>query len=94
MYVWDTRLFDLSYSGPHTVKPTSLCDILRTICPRSSDPYYILSYYIRWVNTSWTYSNPNKLRRLHHIILIWATYITRKLNQGNGYTLFCTFFPL
>ena len=28
-----------------------------TICPRSSDPIYILSYYIKWVTTSWTQSN-------------------------------------
>ena len=27
-----------------------------TICPRSSDPFYIVSYYIKWVTTSWTYS--------------------------------------
>ena len=27
-----------------------------TVCPRSSGPFYILSYYIRGVSTSWTYS--------------------------------------
>ena len=27
-----------------------------TVCPRSSDPSYIVSYYIKWVTTSWTYS--------------------------------------
>ena len=27
-----------------------------TVCPRSSDPFYILSYYIKWVTISWTYS--------------------------------------
>ena len=26
------------------------------ICPRSSDPIYIVSYYIKWVTTSWTHS--------------------------------------
>ena len=25
------------------------------VCPRSSDPFYIESYYIKWVTTSWTY---------------------------------------
>ena len=25
-----------------------------TVCPRSSDPFYIVSYYIKWVTTSWT----------------------------------------
>ena len=27
-----------------------------TICPRSSDPFYKVTYYIKWVTTSWTYS--------------------------------------
>ena len=27
-----------------------------TIFPRSSDPYYIVTYYIKWVTTSWTHS--------------------------------------
>ena len=26
------------------------------ICPVSSDPFYIVTYYIKWVTTSWTYS--------------------------------------
>ena len=25
-----------------------------TICPKSSDPFYIVTYYIKWVTTSWT----------------------------------------
>ena len=28
-----------------------------TICPRSSDPFYIVNYYINWVTTSWTHSS-------------------------------------
>ena len=27
-----------------------------TVCPRSSDPFYIVSYFIKWDNISWTYS--------------------------------------
>ena len=26
-----------------------------TKCPGSSDPFYIVSYYIKWVTTSWTH---------------------------------------
>ena len=26
------------------------------MCPRSSDPFYIVSYNIKWATTSWTYS--------------------------------------
>ena len=29
-----------------------------TICPESSDPFYTVSYYIKWVTTSWTHSTP------------------------------------
>ena len=28
--------------------------ILYNVYPRSSDPYYIVKYYIKWVTTSWT----------------------------------------
>ena len=27
-----------------------------TVCPRISDPFYVVLYYIKWVTTSWTYS--------------------------------------
>ena len=27
-----------------------------TVRPGSSDPFYIVSYYIKWVTTFWTYS--------------------------------------
>ena len=27
------------------------------VCPRSSDPFYIVSYFIKWVTTSWTDSS-------------------------------------
>ena len=26
------------------------------MCPRSSDPFYVVTYYLKWVTTSWTYS--------------------------------------
>ena len=28
-----------------------------TICPGSSDPFYIVANYIKWVTTPWTYSS-------------------------------------
>ena len=31
-----------------------------TACPRSSDPFYVVTYYIKWVTSSWTHS------KLHH----------------------------
>ena len=27
------------------------------MCPGSSEPFYIVSYYIKWVTTFWTHSN-------------------------------------
>ena len=30
--------------------------IRHTVCPGSSDPFYIVTYYIKWVTTSWIYS--------------------------------------
>ena len=27
-----------------------------TMCPRSSDPFYVVTYSIKWVTTTWTYS--------------------------------------
>ena len=26
------------------------------VCPRINDPFYIVTYYIKWVTTSWTHS--------------------------------------
>ena len=34
-----------------------LCFNCDTICPGSSDPFFIVSYYTKWVTTSWTHSN-------------------------------------
>ena len=28
-----------------------------TVRPRSGDPFHIVSYYVKWVTTSWTYSS-------------------------------------
>ena len=33
-----------------------LYKINHTVCPRSSDPFYILGCFINWVTTYWTYS--------------------------------------
>ena len=40
-----------------------------TICPRSSDPFYIVTYFIKWVTTSWTH-----YRKMHMGIWeIWTS---------------------
>ena len=30
--------------------------LIYAVCSRSSDPFHIVSYYMKWVTTSWTYS--------------------------------------
>ena len=29
-------------------------DMDLTVCPRSSESFYIVTYYMKWVTTSWT----------------------------------------
>ena len=48
-------------SGAATVRKTHLMQISQvnsvyTVGPGSSDPFYIVTYYIKWVTISWTYS--------------------------------------
>ena len=44
-----------------------------TICLRSLDPIYIVTYYIKWVTTSWTDSitNSNKNTIIFHLNAYW-----------------------
>ena len=35
------------------------------MCPRSADQFYVVTYYIKWVTTSWTYSTLAPALRLH-----------------------------
>ena len=35
-----------------------------TVCPGGNDSFYIVSYYIKWVTTSWTYSI---IEKIHHV---------------------------
>ena len=36
--------------------------IYYTVCPEISDPFYTVSYYIKWVTTSWTYSTMDRTK--------------------------------
>ena len=44
------------YFLPDSWFPTATINVLgrNTVCPWSSDPIYIVGYYIKWVTTSWT----------------------------------------
>ena len=43
-------------------------DVPYTVCPRSSYPLYSVSYFIKWVTTSWTYWVPQKLSQIYTVI--------------------------
>ena len=34
---------------------------VHTVFPKSSDPSYVVSYYIKWVTTSWTHNIKGRL---------------------------------
>jgi len=62
-----------------------------TVCPRSSDPFDIVSYYIKWVTTSWTY------RSIKHCMLSEDSNIFLKhynMNIYYIYLIFCFIFNL
>ena len=37
-----------------------------TVCPGSSDPFYILTYYIKWIPTSWTDGINSTEKKIHY----------------------------
>ena len=41
-----------------------------TVCPRSSDPSYIGSYYMKWGTTSWTYSTYNEIEDIVTLVIL------------------------
>ena len=44
-----------------------------TVCPRSSDPFYVVSYYIKWVTTSWTHSMKLRLKYAKKVLPFFFT---------------------
>ena len=51
---------------------------LPIICPRNSDPFNIVTYYIKWGTTSWTHSTMNTHAFTVHV-LIWSCFLQRTL---------------
>ena len=52
-----------------------------TACPKSSNPFHTVSYYIEWVTTSWTYSS-NKQGQTVHWSEIIGKYQERAWTDG------------
>ena len=77
----------------HTAKPQckqTFCVlwIHQTVCPRSIDPFYIVSYFIKWVTTSWTCS----IR--HFIVTKWYSLSLRAAQRPKVILFFLPFFWL
>ena len=49
-----------------------------TVCPGSSEPFYIVNYFIKWVTNSWTYSR--------NFIFIWK--INENIRNDNDFRKF------
>ena len=66
-----------------------------TVCPRSSDLFYIVSYYTEWVTTSWPYRICTFLKRMHAFTFIlpkrhWQRiYIVNSKNTVNYISIVC-----
>ena len=74
----ETYVLGVIYSNMYIFEEKNwICDCSRsTVCPRSSDPFYVVSYYINWVTTSWTYGIVKyliqiKWQRSHMKALAW-----------------------
>ena len=57
LYEMDQDFLDKQHVG-HLLKGLLYYTMLyyTTVCPRSSYPFHIVIYYIKWVTISWTYS--------------------------------------
>ena len=67
---------------------------IHTVCPRSSDPFYIVSYYIKWVTASWTYRNLSEKKRIKSSIpRKWFDYDKIERNRIL-FDLYTTFSPV
>ena len=59
-----------------------------TICPRSSGPFHIVAYYIKWVTTSWTYSiklmSGTDGQKYKLVIPDLAAVVSRGVHRGAG----------
>ena len=65
-------------------KPPSLgrfCFAWKTICPRISDKFYIISYYIKWVTTSWNQRQFFESRLSTLLLPLWI-FLKKKMHNN------------
>ena len=61
-------------SWPGLLPGTHSLWLFTTVCPRSSYPFCIVTYYIIWVSTSWTYSIFSYICISHHALFFLPFY--------------------
>ena len=59
-------------SGSAFTKFCGSASLLYTVCPGSSEPFYTVSYYIKWVTTFWTHST--KVLDIQYLLLMLSSY--------------------
>ena len=62
-----------------------------TVCPRRSDPFYLVSYNIKWITTSWTYSIIFKYFHPSTLCVVrrrcWLIFQTQNAGEPRRYQL-------
>ena len=60
---------------------SGLLSNISTVCPRSSDPFNIVPYYINWVTTSWTYSSISAVLQTTFIMMSFRVRLKKMFHN-------------
>ena len=52
------------------------------VCPRSSDPFYVVTYYIKWVTTFWTHRTHCHIRKQYIYSIEKSSFAVLKGPEG------------
>ena len=69
--------------GPE--KGLKMRQIAVTACPGSSHPFYVVTYYIKWVSTAWAHSTSEQNQGASLSCLYIKKKSTKKILNGNYY---------
>ena len=64
---------------------------------RSPDPFYLVSYYMKWAKTSWTYSRKGGCQHFSKIFFLGSLHLTyrgRNKNRAETFIFFLLHFYL
>ena len=57
-----------------------------TVCPGSSDPFHIVTYYIKWGTTSWTYTVCPRSSDPFYIVTYYIKWVTTSWTYSTSWT--------